>query len=89
MRGAAGQMIELHVCVNGRLRDATLGRVERKRLPHAVDVEDERGLTNGGNYDFRVFKGRGSVDWMEWLHGEPDRITARPAAMREALWSAA
>ena len=82
-------MIELHVCVHGWLRDATLGRVERKRLPHAVDIEDERGLANGGNDDCRVFEGRGRVNWMEWLHGEPDRITGTRAALREALWSAA
>lgn len=57
-------MIELNVRVDCWLRDATLRRIERKRLPHPVDIEDERSLTNGGNDYCRVFEGRGCVNWM-------------------------
>lgn len=78
---AAGKMIELDVCVDGWLRHATLRRVHRKRLPDSVDIEHECGLTNGRDDDRRVVEGSGLVNWMERLHGEPDRITGPPAAL--------
>ncbi len=86
---AAGKMVELYVCVDGWLRDATLRRVHRKRLPDSADVENQCGLSHRGDDDRRVWLCLRRVGWLERLHSEPDRITGTAATLREAPWSAA
>ena len=75
VRRPAREVIELDVRINGRLRHPTLRRIERERLPGAVDVEHEGRLTYRRNDNRGVVGRSGKLDWRNRFHGEANPIT--------------